>query len=74
MRSPEIVDDAVEKNPLNPMTVEVELYPVLTVNGKAAEEMVIGDAPIMTPCEHDEPPEHEMVVVATFNTLPLVPV
>ena len=29
------VDDAVEKSPLNPMTVDVELYPVLTVNGNA---------------------------------------
>ena len=34
-RSLEIVDEAVEKNPLNPMMVEVELYPVLVVNGKA---------------------------------------
>ena len=30
------VDDAVEKIPLeNPIVVDVELYPVLTVNGKA---------------------------------------
>ena len=31
----EKVDDAVEKIPLNPITVVVELYPVLTVNGNA---------------------------------------
>ena len=33
------VDEAVEKSPLKPMTVEVELYPVLTVNGKAKVEV-----------------------------------
>ncbi len=27
------VDDAVENSPLKPMTVDVELKPVLTVNG-----------------------------------------
>ena len=31
----EIVDEAVEKKPLNPRTVDVELYPVCTENGKA---------------------------------------
>jgi hypothetical protein len=35
LNAPEIVDDAVEKKPFRPRTVEVELYPVFTVNGKA---------------------------------------
>ena len=29
-----MVDDAVEKKPERPRTVEVELYPVCEVNGK----------------------------------------
>jgi hypothetical protein len=33
-KSFDMVDDAVEKNPFNPRTVVVELYPTLTVNGK----------------------------------------
>ena len=33
-RELEIVDEAVEKKPFRPRTVEVELYPVLDVNGK----------------------------------------
>jgi hypothetical protein len=36
LKGAEMVDDAVEKNPLsNPRVVVVELYPVLAVNGKA---------------------------------------
>ena len=36
-REEEMVEEAVEKKPLRPRTVEVELYPVLTVNGKEKE-------------------------------------
>jgi hypothetical protein len=32
-----MVDEAVEKKPLKPRTVEVELYPVFEVNGKVPE-------------------------------------
>jgi len=34
-RSPETVEEAVEKKPERPRTVVVELYPVFEVNGKA---------------------------------------
>ena len=42
---------------------------MLTVNGNAAEEMVMGEVPMMTPCEQAEPPVHESVVVATCRSL-----
>ena len=43
---PESVDDAVEKNPfVNPIVVDVELYPVLTVNGKPDEEPLVIHVP-----------------------------
>ena len=64
-----MVDEAVEKNPFRPSTVDVELYPVLTVNGNAALEIVIGDEPMIVACVHDEPPEHESVVVAMDDSL-----
>lgn len=34
------VDEAVENSPLNPMTVDVALYPLFTVNGNAKVEPV----------------------------------
>ena len=38
----ENVDEAVENRPpVNPIVVDVELYPVLTVNGKAALELSV---------------------------------
>ena len=64
-KSPDIVDDAVEKKPDSPSMVEVELYPVLTVNGNECERTVMGEEPMIVACVHDEPPEHERVVVAT---------
>ena len=42
---------------------------MLTVNGNAAEEMVMGEVPMMTPCEQAEPPVHESVVVASVPKL-----
>jgi hypothetical protein len=36
-----MVDEAVEKKPFSPKTVVVELYPVLTVNGKAKVEYAV---------------------------------
>jgi hypothetical protein len=70
-REEEIVDEAppAKKPPVRPRMVEVELYPVLTVNGKAKDEMVIGDEPMMTPWVQDDPPEQERVVVATLPSL-----
>ena len=74
LKSPEIVDEAVEKNPaVSPRVVEVETYVPVGVNGQAADEMVIGDEPMMTPCEQDEPPEQETVVVATVPKVEGVP-
>jgi len=70
----EMVDDAVEKNPLsNPRAVVVELYPVLAVNGKVKEETVTGDEPMMVAVAQDEPPEHESVVVDTVPKVEGVP-
>jgi hypothetical protein len=69
-----MVDDAVETNPLsNPMVVDVDTPPGYVVNGQAADEIVIGEEPMITPCEQDEPPEHERVVVATEANLAGVP-
>ena len=65
----DIVDDAVEKNPLNPRTVDVELYPELTVNGNAADVMVIGDEPRTLNVEQLVPPLHVTEVVATLPSL-----
>ena len=56
------VDEAVEKRPLNPMTVVVELYPVLTVNGKEAKLESLLNQESFTDDE------------AMVFTLPLVPV
>ncbi len=36
-----MVEEAVEKKPFNPSMVVVELYPVLTVNGKAKVEYAV---------------------------------
>ena len=52
LNAPEMVDEPVAKklfDPVKPIAVVVELYPALTVNGKAKLEMVIGDEPMMTP-------------------------
>jgi hypothetical protein len=70
-RDEEMVDEAppAKNPPVSPSMVEVELYPVLTVNGKLNDEMVMGDEPMIVPCVHDEPPEHESVVVATEPSL-----
>ena len=49
MNEPEMVEEPVAKKlfaPVKPMAVVVELYPTLTVNGNAADEIVIGDEPI----------------------------
>jgi len=75
-RDDEIVEEPVEKKPfapVKPMAVVVELYPVLTVNGKVAEEMVTGEEPMMVKLEHDVPPPHEAEVVATPPNLAGVP-
>ena len=64
-----MVDEPVEKNPfapVKPMAVVVELYPVLTVNGKAAEVIVIGEEPRTLNVEHDVPPLQVTDVVATL--------
>ena len=59
--------------PVKPMAVVVELYPVLTVHGKENDEIVMGVEPMIVACVHDEPPEHESVVVATDPSLAGVP-
>jgi hypothetical protein len=41
LRAPENVDDAVEKRPLNPMTVPVALYPTFEVNGNDDLELSV---------------------------------
>ena len=81
------VDDAVENNPpVNPMTDEVELYPVATVNGKVeltvtapvAPDIVTFDpatievTPVLVtfPFRYVKP--DEKVVVAPLYTSPLV--
>ena len=69
-RSPEIVELAVEKNPLsNPRVVEVELLVPTVVNGKADEEMVTGEEPRTLKLVHDVPPEQVTEVVATDPSL-----
>ena len=62
-RAPEKVVEPVEKRefaPVNPIAVVVELYPVLTVNGKARPLMVT--APVA--------PETVMLVPATIEVTP----
>ena len=69
-REDEIVDEAAEKKPaVSPNVVEVETYVPVGVKGQAAEEMVTGEEPMMTPWEQLEPPEQERVVVATEPSL-----
>ena len=63
----------MEKNPLSPSMVEVELYPVLTVNGNECERIVIGVEPMIVAWLQDDPPEHERVVVAMEESLAGVP-
>ena len=72
MNEPEIVEEPVAKKlfvPVKPMAVVVELYPVLTVHGKENDEIVMGVEPMIVACVHDEPPEHESVVVAMDDSL-----
>ena len=60
-----MVEEAVEKKPLRrPRVVVVELYPVLTVNGKPEEVMVIGEEPRTLNVEQVVPPEQVTEVVA----------
>jgi hypothetical protein len=52
LNEPEMVEEPVAKKlfaPVKPMVVVVELYPVFTVNGNAADEIVIGDEPMIVP-------------------------
>ena len=56
------MEDAVLKSPLNPMTVDVELYPVFTVNGKAEKPVSLLNQESLTDDE------------AMVDTLPPVPV
>ncbi len=51
----------------------MELYPVLTVNGKAAEEIVTGDEPSTLNEVQEVPPEHETEVVDTVPKVEGVP-
>ena len=63
LSAPENVDDAVENSPpVNPMTVDVELYPADEVNGKAEvekpasllnHERLIDDEAILLACPFD---------------------
>jgi hypothetical protein len=68
MKSEELkVDEAVENKPFEkPIVVLVALYEVAPVNGKAAEVMVIGDAPITVNGEQLVPLVHVAEVVATL--------
>ena len=62
------VVDELEKRPaVNPITVEVELYPVLTVNGNENDEMVSGLVP-----EHVVPPEHDAEMTPELVRAPLL--
>jgi hypothetical protein len=61
-----MVEDAVEKKPLvKPRVVDVELYPVLTVNGKVKDEIASGLVP-----EHVVPPEHEAEMTPELVSVP----
>jgi hypothetical protein len=55
----------VEKRPLKPMTVEVELYPGVTVNGNEKEEMDRGLVP-----EQVVPPEQEAEIIPELVNVP----
>ena len=68
-----MVDDAVEKNPFKrPSVVDVELYPVCEVNGKAP--VIVRLEPITNePAPQEAVPAQVMVPVAVAFNAPVPP-